>query len=169
MQSDEQRVVIVTGAARGIGRGHALQFARQGYAVVVNDLGADVDGTGGSTGPAGEVVDEIRGMGGQAVANGDDVSDFAAAERLVRSTIERFGRLDVLVNNAGITADRTVLKMTDDDWRRVIDVNLSGAFYLSQAALRHMLERGSGRIVMISSVIGEMGGIGQSNYSSAKA
>ena len=85
MQSDEQRVVIVTGAARGIGRGHALEFARQGYAVVVNDLGADVDGTGGSTGPAGEVVDEIRAMGGQAVANGDDVSDFAAAERLVRS------------------------------------------------------------------------------------
>src|SRR3712207_1752525 len=97
------------------------------------------------------------------IANPDD------CRRTVAEVIEQHGRLDVLVNNAGITADRTVLKMTDDDWRRVIDVNLSGAFYLSQAALKHMLERGSGRIVMISSVIGEMGGIGQSNYASAKA
>jgi acetoacetyl-CoA reductase/3-oxoacyl-[acyl-carrier protein] reductase len=97
------------------------------------------------------------------IANPDD------CRRTVAEVIEKHGRLDILVNNAGITADRTVLKMTDDDWRRVIDVNLSGAFYLSQAALRHMLERGSGRIVMISSVIGEMGGIGQSNYASAKA
>jgi acetoacetyl-CoA reductase/3-oxoacyl-[acyl-carrier protein] reductase len=98
-----------------------------------------------------------------------DIADPDDCRRTVAEVIEKHGRLDILVNNAGITADRTVLKMTDDDWRRVIDVNLSGAFYLSQAALKHMLERGSGRIVMISSVIGEMGGIGQSNYSSAKA
>src|ERR687898_3382722 len=98
-----------------------------------------------------------------------DIGSAEDCRRTVAEVIEQHGRLDILVNNAGITADRSVLKMTDDDWRRVIDVNLSGAFYLSQAALRHMLERGSGRIVMISSVIGEMGGIGQSNYSSAKA
>jgi acetoacetyl-CoA reductase/3-oxoacyl-[acyl-carrier protein] reductase len=97
------------------------------------------------------------------IANADD------CRRTIAEVIEKHSRLDILVNNAGITVDRTVLKMTDDDWRRVIDVNLSGAFYLSQAALKHMLERGSGRIVMISSVIGEMGGIGQSNYASAKA
>src|SRR5436309_5927658 len=95
------RVVIVTGAARGIGRGHALEFARQGAKVVVNDLGAEVDGTGGSTGPAGEVVDEIRAMGGEAVANGDDVSDFDASERLVKTAVDAFGGRDVVVNNAG--------------------------------------------------------------------
>ena len=100
------------------------------------------------------------------VAKMGDADD---CRRTIAEVIEKHGRLDILVNNAGITVDRTVLKMTDDDWRRVIDVNLSGAFYLSQAALKHMLERGSGRIVMISSVIGETGGIGQSNYSSAKA
>src|SRR3712207_2493180 len=98
-----------------------------------------------------------------------DIASPDDCRRTVAEVIEEHGRLDILVNNAGITADRTVLKMTDDDWRRVIDVNLSGAFYLSQAALKHMLERGTGRIVMISSVIGEMGGIGQSNYASAKA
>src|SRR5712691_1358404 len=97
----EGRVVIVTGAGRGIGRGHAIEFARQGAKVVVNDLGAEVDGSGSSTGPAGEVVDEIRGMGGEAMANGDDVSDWDGAERLVRSAIDAFGRLDTLVNNAG--------------------------------------------------------------------
>ena len=98
-----------------------------------------------------------------------DIASPDDCRRTVAEVIEQHGRLDILVNNAGITVDRTVLKMSDDDWRRVIDVNLSGAYYLSQAALRHMIERGSGRIVMISSVIGEMGGIGQSNYASAKA
>src|SRR5438270_6143638 len=102
----EGRVVVVSGAGRGIGREHALEFARQGAKVVVNDLGAEVDGTGGSTGPAGEVVDEIRSMGGEAVANGDDVSDWEGAQRLINSAVEAFGGIDVLVNNAGILRDR---------------------------------------------------------------
>src|SRR6202048_818329 len=98
----EGRVVIVTGGGRGIGREHALEFARQGAKVVVNDLGTEVDGTGSSLGPAGEVVDAVRAMGGEAVANGDDVSDWDGADRIVRTAIDTFGRLDVLVNNAGI-------------------------------------------------------------------
>jgi NAD(P)-dependent dehydrogenase (short-subunit alcohol dehydrogenase family) len=175
MQSDEQRVVIVTGAARGIGRGHALEFARQGYAVVVNDLGADVDGSGGSTGPAGEVVDEIRAMGGQAVANGDDVSDFEAAERLVRSTIERFGRLDVLVNNAGILRDRMLVNMSEQEWDAVIQVHLKGTFApLRHAAAYWREEHKAGRpvdarVINTTSSSGIYGNAGQSNYGAAKA
>jgi NAD(P)-dependent dehydrogenase (short-subunit alcohol dehydrogenase family) len=175
MQSDEQRVVIVTGAARGIGRGHALEFARQGYAVVVNDLGADVDGSGGSTGPAGDVVDEIRAMGGQAVANGDDVSDFAAAERLVRSTIERFGRLDVLVNNAGILRDRMLVNMSEQEWDAVIQVHLKGTFApMRHAAAYWREEHKAGRpvdarVINTTSSSGIYGNAGQSNYGAAKA
>src|SRR5579875_3847284 len=112
----EGRIVIVTGAGRGIGRGHALEFARQGAKVVVNDLGAEVDGTGGSTGPAGEVVDEIRAMGGEAVANGDDVSDWEGAQRLVNTAVETFGDLHTLVNNAGILRDRMLVNMSDQEW-----------------------------------------------------
>lgn len=170
MQSDEQRVVIVTGAARGIGRGHALEFARHGYAVVVNDLGAEVDGSGGSTGPAGEVVDEIRGLGGQAIANGDDVSDFAAAERLVRSTIDHFGRLDVLVNNAGILRDRTLVKMSDAEWDDVVRVHLRGHFAPTRAACRYWRENERpGHLVHTASTSGILGNFGQANYGAAKA
>src|SRR5947199_7107086 len=118
------RVVIVTGAGRGIGRAHALTFAESGAKVVVNDLGAEVDGTGGSTGPAGEVVDEIRGMGGEAVANGDDISDWEGAQRLINTAIEAFGGLDVLVNNAGILRDRMLVNMTDEELDAVIRVQL---------------------------------------------
>src|SRR3954463_16770638 len=105
----EGRVVVITGAGRGIGREHALAFAAEGAKVVVNDLGAELDGSGGSTGPAGEVVDAIRAMGGEAVANGDDVADWAGAQRLVQTAIEAFGTLDVLVNNAGFLRDRMVV------------------------------------------------------------
>ena len=122
------RVVIVTGAGRGIGRAHALEFARQGAKVVVNDLGAEVDGTGGSTGPAGEVVDEIRGMGGEAVANGDDISYWEGAQRLVNTAIETFGDLHTLVNNAGILRDRMLVNMSDQEWDAVIKVHLRGTF-----------------------------------------
>src|SRR5579875_3852133 len=110
----EDRVVVITGAGRGIGREHALEFARQGAKVVVNDLGGEMDGTGSSTGPAGEVVNEIRAMGGEAIANGDDVSDVEGANRMIQSAIDTFGGLDVLVNNAGILRDRMLVNMTVD-------------------------------------------------------
>jgi acetoacetyl-CoA reductase/3-oxoacyl-[acyl-carrier protein] reductase len=157
------RVAFVTGGTRGIGAAICRSLAAQGADVAA--------GYSGNTERAEMFAQDFTGAFPESrvsvhrgdIANPDD------CRRTVGEVIEQHGRLDILVNNAGITADRTVLKMTDDDWRRVIDVNLSGAFSLSQAALRHMLERGSGRIVMISSVIGETGGIGQSNYAAAKA
>jgi NAD(P)-dependent dehydrogenase (short-subunit alcohol dehydrogenase family) len=171
----EGRVVIVTGAARGIGRGHALEFARQGAKVVVNDLGAEVDGSGSSTGPAGEVVDQIRADGGEAIANGDDVSDFEGAKRLVESAIERFGDLHVLVNNAGILRDRMLVNMTAEEWDDVIRVHLRGTF----APLRHAGaywrarskagERVDAAIINTTSSSGIYGNAGQGNYGAAKA
>ncbi|WP_326637169.1 SDR family oxidoreductase [Nonomuraea fuscirosea] len=170
----EGRVVIVTGAARGIGRGHALEFARQGAKVVVNDLGAEVDGTG-SSGAAAEVVAEIEAMGGQAIVNGEDVSDFDGAERLVRSAVDHFGTLDVLVNNAGILRDRMLVNMTADEWDAVIRVHLRGTF----APLRHAAaywrskakagERVDARIINTTSSSGIYGNPGQGNYGAAKA
>ncbi|MGI8492076.1 MAG: SDR family oxidoreductase [Acidimicrobiales bacterium] len=169
------RVVIVTGAARGIGRGHALEFARQGAKVVVNDLGAEVDGTGSSEGPAGAVVDEIRAMGGEAVADGEDVSDFDGAKRMVDRAIETFGRLDVLVNNAGILRDRMLVNMTPEEWDAVIRVHLRGTYAPSHWAARHWRERSKagedvdGRLINTSSSSGIYGNPGQSNYGAAKA
>ena len=169
------RVVIVTGAGRGIGRGHALEFARQGARVVVNDLGAEVDGTGSSTGPAGAVVDEIRASGGEAVANGDDVSEWKGAERLVRTALETYGRLDVLVNNAGILRDRMLVNMTEGEWDKVIQVHLKGTFGPAHFAAEHWRERSragdevDARIVNTSSTAGIFGNVGQTNYGAAKA
>jgi NAD(P)-dependent dehydrogenase (short-subunit alcohol dehydrogenase family) len=169
------RVVIVTGAGRGIGRGHAIEFARQGARVVVNDLGAEVDGRGGSAGPAGEVVDEIRGMGGEAVVNGDDVADWDGAQRLVQSAVEAFGRLDTLVNNAGILRDRMLVNMTEDDWDAVSRVHLKGHFCPMRHAAgywRELVKAGEkvdGRIVLTSSGAGLYGNVGQLNYSAAKS
>ncbi|MEO3888249.1 SDR family oxidoreductase [Nonomuraea sp. B5E05] len=170
----EGRVVIVTGAARGIGRGHALEFARQGAKVVVNDLGAAVDGTG-SSGAAAEVVAEIEAMGGQAVVNGEDVSDFDGAERLIRSAVDHFGGLDVLVNNAGILRDRMLVNMTAEEWDAVIRVHLRGTF----APLRHAAaywrakaksgEHVDARIINTTSSSGIYGNPGQGNYGAAKA
>jgi NAD(P)-dependent dehydrogenase (short-subunit alcohol dehydrogenase family) len=171
----ESRVVIVTGAGRGIGRAHAIEFAREGARVVVNDLGAEVDGTGSSTGPTGEVVDAIRSMGGEAVANGDDVSDPAGAERLVATAITAFGALDVVVNNAGILRDRMVVNMTVDEWDAVMAVHLRGTFLTTHHAATYWRERakaGAGndaRIINTSSGSGLIGNIGQSNYGAAKA
>ena len=157
------RVAFVTGGTRGIGAAICRSLAAQGADVAA--------GYSGNQEAAERFTQQFRDTfpDSNASVHRGDIGSADDCRRTVDEVIERHGRLDILVNNAGITVDRTVLKMTDDDWRRVIDVNLSGAFYLSQAALRHMMERGSGRIVMISSVIGEMGGIGQSNYSSAKA
>jgi NAD(P)-dependent dehydrogenase (short-subunit alcohol dehydrogenase family) len=157
------KVAFVTGGTRGIGSAICRSLAQQGADVAAGYSGNDERAQMFAQDFAGAYPESHVSVHRGDIANPDD------CRRTVAEVIERHGRLDILVNNAGITVDRTVLKMTDDDWRRVIDVNLSGAFYLSQAALKHMLERGSGRIVMISSVIGEMGGIGQSNYASAKA
>jgi NAD(P)-dependent dehydrogenase (short-subunit alcohol dehydrogenase family) len=171
----EDRVVVVTGAGRGIGRGHALEFARQGARVVVNDVGAELDGHGGSTGPAGEVVDAIRAAGGEAVANGDDVADWAGAERLVATAVDTFGRLDVVVNNAGIVRDRMVVTMGEDEWDAVMRVHLKGTFATTHFAALHWRERSkagesvSGRVINTSSGAGLFGSVGQANYSAAKA
>ncbi|GIH51540.1 NAD(P)-dependent dehydrogenase, short-chain alcohol dehydrogenase family [Microbispora rosea] len=171
----EGRVVIVTGAARGIGRGHALEFARQGARVVVNDLGAEVDGTGSSTGAAGEVVEEIRAMGGEAVVDGEDVSDFDGAHRMIERAVETFGDLHVLVNNAGILRDRMLVNMTADEWDAVIRVHLRGTF----APLRHAAaywrsrakagEPVDARVINTTSSSGIYGNPGQGNYGAAKA
>jgi NAD(P)-dependent dehydrogenase (short-subunit alcohol dehydrogenase family) len=169
------RVAIVTGAGRGIGRGHALEFARQGASVVVNDLGAEVDGSGSSTGPAGAVVEEIRAAGGEAVANGDDVSAWKGAERLVRTALETYGRLDVVVNNAGILRDRMLVNMTEGEWDKVIQVHLKGTVGPTHFAAEHWRERSrageevDARIVNTSSTSGIFGNVGQTNYGAAKA
>ena len=169
------RVVIISGAGRGIGREHAMEFARQGAKVVVNDLGGEMDGQGSSTGPAGEVVDEIRASGGEAVANGDDVSDWNGASRLIRAALDNFGRLDVLVNNAGILRDRMLVNMTPEEWDAVIRVHLRGTFAPSRAALEHWREtskageENDARIINTTSPSGIYGNVGQTNYGAAKA
>ena len=169
------RIVVITGAGRGIGREHAIEFARQGAKVVVNDLGAEVDGTGSSAGPAGHVVDEIRGMGGEAVADGEDVSDYEGAGRLIQTAITTFGGLDVLVNNAGILRDRMLVNMTIEEWDAVIRVHLRGTF----APMRHAAEywrnrskageSNDARIINTTSPSGIYGNVGQTNYGAAKA
>jgi NAD(P)-dependent dehydrogenase (short-subunit alcohol dehydrogenase family) len=169
------RVVIVTGAARGIGRGHALEFARQGAKVVVNDLGAEVDGTGSSTGPAGEVVEQIRTEGGEAIANGADVSDFDGARHLIESALDAFGDLHVLVNNAGILRDRMLVNMTAEEWDAVVRVHLRGTFAPLRHAAAYWRDRSKARadvdarVINTSSASGLYGHSGQSNYGAAKA
>jgi len=171
----EGRVVIVTGAGRGLGRAHALEFARQGARVVVNDLGAELDGAGSSTGPAGDVVDEIRGFGGEAVANGDDVADWDGAGALVRTALDTWGGLDVLVNNAGFLRDRMVVSTSEEEWDAVIRVHLKGHFCPTRHATAYWREqskageRVDARIVNTSSGAGLMGSVGQGTYSAAKA
>lgn len=169
------RVVVITGAGRGIGRGHALEFARQGAKVVVNDIGAAIDGTGSSDGPAGEVVDAIRAMGGEAVANGDDVADWDGAERLVRTAIDAFGGLDVVVNNAGFLRDRMLVSTSEEEWDAVMRVHLKGHFCPSRHAAAYWREQAKAgetvdaRIINTSSGAGLLGSVGQGNYSAAKA
>jgi Dehydrogenases with different specificities (related to short-chain alcohol dehydrogenases) len=171
----DDRVVIVTGAGRGIGRGHALEFARQGAKVVVNDLGAERDGTGDSAGPAGEVVDAIRAMGGEAVVNGDDVADWNGAQRLIQTAIDAFGRLDVLVNNAGFLRDRMVVSTSEEEWDAVIRVHLKGHFAPTRFAGAYWREQQKNgvavdaRVINTSSGAGLMGSVGQGAYSAAKA
>lgn len=166
---------IVTGGARGIGREHALMLAQHGAKVVVNDFGGARDGTGGDPGPANEVVEEIKGFGGEAVANADDVSDFAAAGRLVQQAIETFGGLDVLVCNAGILRDRMMFSMTEEEWDAVIRVHLKGTFAPARHAAAYWRERAKAgetndaRLITTTSVSGLYGNMGQTNYGAAKA
>jgi NAD(P)-dependent dehydrogenase (short-subunit alcohol dehydrogenase family) len=168
------RVVIITGGGRGVGREHALAFARAGASVVVNDLGGTSDGTGSSSAPAEEVAEEIRAAGGHASANPDDISDEAGAARVVAQAVEQFGRLDVLVNNAGILRDKTLLNMTFDDWDAVLRVHLRGTFAASQAAGRYWRDQSKAgqpvdaRIINTSSGSGLFGNFGQANYGAAK-
>jgi NAD(P)-dependent dehydrogenase (short-subunit alcohol dehydrogenase family) len=171
----EGRVVVVTGAGRGLGRAHALEFARQGARVVVNDLGAEPDGSGSSDGPAGEVVELIRAAGGEAVANGADVSDWDGAASLVRTAIDSFGRLDTLVNNAGILRDRMIVSTTEEEWDAVLRVTLKGHFAPMRHAAAYWRDQAKAgepvdaRIVNTSSGAGLMGSVGQGNYGAAKA
>ena len=171
----EGRVVIVTGAGRGLGRAHALEFAREGARVVVNDLGVTNHGEGGGQGPANEVVAAIRDMGGEAIANGADVADWTQAESLVREAVETFGGLDVVVNNAGFVRDRMFVSCEEDEWDAVIRVHLKGHFCVARHAAaywRAQVKEGKkvdARIVNTSSGAGVLGSVGQSSYSAAKA
>ena len=168
------RVAVITGAGRGIGRGHALELARQGAKVVVNDIGAELDGTGGSTGPAGEVVTEIRDLGGEAVANGDDISTWDGGANLVRAAIDTFGGLHVVVNNAGVVRDRMFANASEDEWDLTMQVHLKGHFTTARHAAAYWRDRAKagepvdGRIVNTTSGAGLLGSVGQAAYSAAK-
>ena len=165
----ENRVAIVTGAGGGLGRSHALALAERGVKVVVNDLGGAVDGTGGSETMAQQVVQEIEAMGGEAIANGANVTKMGEVEAMVAETIERFGKVDILVNNAGILRDKSYSKMTMDDFKLVVDVHLMGSANCTKAVWNHMKENAYGRIVMTTSSSGMYGNFGQANYGAAKA
>ena len=163
------RVAIITGAGGGLGRSHALQLARRGAHVLVNDLGGAVDGSGSSMTAADRVVDEITAFGGSAAANHDSVATASGGQAIVQAAVDAFGRVDILVNNAGILRDKAFHKMDDTMIQSVIDVHLKGALYVSQPAYRLMREQGYGRIVNTSSASGLFGNFGQANYGAAKA
>jgi len=171
----EGRVCVVTGAGRGIGREHSLMLAAQGAKLVVNDLGGSMDGEGAEAGPAQQVVDEIVALGGEAVANTHDISGWDGAEGLIAQAIDAFGRLDVLINNAGILRDRMLTNMTEAEWDAVIKVHLKGTAGPSHFAAAHWRERSKageavdGRIINTSSPSGIYGNVGQTNYGAAKA
>ena len=162
------RVAIVTGAGGGLGRQHALALAARGAKVLVNDLGGAVDGSGGSVSAAQAVVDEIRAAGGEALANGASVTDFAAVEAMVQQAIDAWGRVDILVNNAGILRDKSFSKMDMADFRLVVDVHLMGAANCCKAVWPHMVAQQYGRILMTTSSTGLYGNFGQANYGAAK-
>ena len=169
------RVAIITGAGRGIGREHALLFAAEGAKVVVNDLGGAVDGSGDDRTPAQQVVDEIAAMGGEAVANADDIADWEGGQRLVQSALDAFGELHVLVNNAGILRDRVLVNMTEQEWDSVIHVHLKGHFVPTRHAAAYWREQAKAgkevkaNVVNTSSTSGLLGNPGQTNYGAAKA
>ncbi|HEY3722493.1 MAG TPA: SDR family oxidoreductase [Acidimicrobiia bacterium] len=169
------RVAIITGAGRGLGREHALLFASEGAKVVVNDLGGDIDGTGDDRAPAQQVVDEIKAMGGEAVANVDNVADWEGAQKLIQTAVDTFGTLHVLVNNAGILRDRVIVNMTEQEWDAVIHVHLKGHFCPTRFAAAYWREQSKAgtpvkaSIIHTSSTSGLLGNPGQANYGAAKS
>jgi NAD(P)-dependent dehydrogenase (short-subunit alcohol dehydrogenase family) len=164
----EGKVVVVTGAGNGIGRDLALAMARDGAKVVVNDIGASLSGDPSGANPAQLVVEEIKGFGGEAIANHDSVSEAASAQRIIESAVDTFGRIDCVVNNAGILRDRIFHKMSVEDWDAVLKVHLYGAYYTSKAVATHFREQNSGSLVHMTSTSGLIGNIGQANYAAAK-
>ncbi|MFP6640591.1 MAG: SDR family oxidoreductase, partial [Myxococcota bacterium] len=162
------RAIIVTGAGSGLGKSHAMEFARRGGQVVVNDLGGGVDGSGSGNAAADLVVKEIEAAGGTAVANYDSVSSRAGGEAIVQTALDNFGRVDVVINNAGILRDRSFGKMSEEEMTAVLDVHLRGAFFVSQPAFRAMKENHYGRFVFTASAAGVFGNFGQANYGAAK-
>ena len=161
------KVAIVTGAGRGIGRAEAMALAAEGAKVVVNDLGAASDGSGASASPADEVCQEIKKLGGEAVPNFDSVASWAGGENIVKTAIDKFGRIDILVNNAGILRDKMVFNMTEEEWDIILKIHLYGHFYCTRAASPYMRQQRWGRIINTSSIAG-LGNMGQANYSAAK-
>jgi len=164
----KDKVVVVTGSGGGIGREIALLMAAEGAKVVVNDIGASVSGEGKDTGPAQKVVDEIHAQGGQAVANTDSVATWTSANAIIKTAIDSFGRIDCVINNAGILRDRMFFKMDPEEWQAVIDVHLNGAFFVSRAAATYFRKQETGSYVHMTSTSGLIGNIGQANYGAAK-
>ncbi|WP_241074903.1 SDR family NAD(P)-dependent oxidoreductase [Achromobacter insuavis] len=162
------KIVVVTGAGGGIGRGIALAMAQAGAKVVVNDIGVSLTGEGGGEGPAHAVAREIAAAGGQAVANTDSVAAYDSASRVIQTAIDAFGRVDAVINNAGNLRDRVFHKMSEDEWRQVIDVHLNGSFFMSRAAAPYFREQESGAFVHMTSTSGLIGNFGQANYAAAK-
>ena len=164
----EGKVAVVTGSGRGIGRDIALQMAAQGAKIVINDIGASVSGEGSDASPGQQVVDEIKAGGGEAALSTDSVSDWKAANRIIQCAADTFGRIDIVVNNAGILRDRLFFNMSIEEWHAVIDVHLNGTFYVSRAAAPHFKTQQSGAYVHMTSTSGLIGNLGQANYGAAK-
>ena len=165
----EGRVAVVTGSGRGIGRAIAVELAAQGAHVIVNDAGVSLDGQGSEEDPTVEVLEEIESAGGQAVASYDDVSKFDSAESIIETAVSKFGKIDILVNNAGIVRDRSLVKMSEEEFDAVVAVHMKGTFNCTRHAAPHMKEQGFGRIINITSSAGLRGNFGQTNYAAAKA
>ena len=162
------RVAVITGAAGGLGRSHAIALARRGCALVLNDLGGGPRGDGGDRAPAELVVEEVQALGAEAIANADDIGSAAGGQAVIEAALERFGRVDVVINNAGILRDAAFHKMSDDDWERIFAVHVRGSFHVTRAAWPHLRAAGYGRVLMTTSGAGLWGNFGQTNYSAAK-
>jgi NAD(P)-dependent dehydrogenase (short-subunit alcohol dehydrogenase family) len=162
------KVAIITGSGGGLGREHALLLASRGALIVVNDLGGAVDGTGSDKGAAERMVDEIKGLGGEAVADTNSVATLEGGKAIVQTALDAFGRVDIVINNAGILRDKAFHNMAPDMWQAVIDVHLNGAYHVTSAAWPHMREQGYGRVVNTASGAGIFGNFGQANYGAAK-